>query len=71
MDIPRPVRRPRGEAILPMINVVFLLLIFFLMTAELAPPEPVAVAPRKPSVVLWLAQQFAFFGAGRGILLWR
>lgn len=45
MDIPRPARRPRGEAILPMINVVFLLLIFFLMTAELAPPEPVAITP--------------------------
>ena len=32
--------RRRGEGVLPMINVVFLLLIFFLMTATLAPPEP-------------------------------
>lgn len=44
MDIanPRP-RRPRAESIVPMINVVFLLLIFFLMTSQLAPPEPFEV----------------------------
>ena len=33
----------RGETVVPMINVVFLLLIFFLMVAELAPPDPVEV----------------------------
>ncbi|WP_227362524.1 ExbD/TolR family protein [Sedimentitalea arenosa] len=38
-------RRPRGESIVPMINVVFLLLIFFLMTSTLAPPDPFAVQP--------------------------
>ena len=38
---PRPPRR--GESIVPMINVVFLLQIFFLMVAEIAPPEPFAV----------------------------
>lgn len=37
-------RRPR-ENIVPMINVVFLLLIFFLMTAQIAPPEPFEIAP--------------------------
>ena len=37
--------RPRAESIVPMINVVFLLLIFFLMTATLAPPDPFDVAP--------------------------
>lgn len=36
---PRPPRAPR-EQIVPMINVVFLLLIFFLMAAQIAPPEP-------------------------------
>jgi len=36
-------RRPRAESIVPMINVVFLLLIFFLMTAELAPAPPFEV----------------------------
>ncbi|MFV0332582.1 MAG: ExbD/TolR family protein [Tropicimonas sp.] len=42
MNIRRPRRQPR-ENIVPMINVVFLLLIFFLMTAQIAPPEPFAV----------------------------
>lgn len=40
MDFNDPPRRERGENIVPMINVVFLLLIFFLMTAQIAPPEP-------------------------------
>ncbi len=44
MDITDPSpRRPRAESIVPMINVVFLLLIFFLMTSQLAPPEPFEV----------------------------
>jgi biopolymer transport protein ExbD len=34
-----PRRRPR-ETVVPMINVVFLLLIFFLMTAQIAPAPP-------------------------------
>lgn len=38
-------RASRGENIVPMINVVFLLLIFFLMTASIAPPDPFAVTP--------------------------
>ncbi|MDT0683808.1 biopolymer transporter ExbD [Roseicyclus sp. F158] len=40
-----PVREPERESIIPMINVVFLLLIFFLMTAQIAPPEPFDVTP--------------------------
>ncbi|WP_318246195.1 biopolymer transporter ExbD [Pseudooceanicola nanhaiensis] len=40
-----PPKKDRGESIVPMINVVFLLLIFFLMTSRLAPPEPIEVAP--------------------------
>ncbi len=45
MDFSEPARRPRGESIVPMINVVFLLLIFFLMTSRLAAPEPFEVTP--------------------------
>ncbi len=37
-------RRQRRENVVPMINVVFLLLVFLLMTARIAPPEPFAVA---------------------------
>lgn len=43
MDFAPPKRRPRAESIVPMINVVFLLLIFFLMTAQIAPQEPFEV----------------------------
>jgi biopolymer transport protein ExbD len=41
-----PARKPRmaqDRAIVPMINVVFLLLVFFLMTASLTPPPPMEI----------------------------
>lgn len=50
MDLTEPPRKPRKEAIVPMINVVFLLLIFFLMTSQLAQPEPFKVTPPVSSV---------------------
>lgn len=37
--------RRTSENIVPMINVVFLLLIFFLMSAQIAPPDPFEVSP--------------------------
>ena len=40
-----PPRRTPPESIVPMINVVFLLLIFFLMTAQITPPDPLEVSP--------------------------
>ena len=45
MQFSDPPRRRAAESIIPMINVVFLLLIFFLMTARIAPPEPIAATP--------------------------
>ena len=45
MQFDMPPRRPRGESIIPMINVVFLLLIFFLLTAQIAPSTPFPVTP--------------------------
>ena len=42
---PTTPRKPIRESVVPMINVVFLLLIFFLMSAQIAPPDPVAIAP--------------------------
>lgn len=44
MDMGEPERKPLPESIVPMINVVFLLLVFFLMTATIAPPDPFEVA---------------------------
>ena len=40
MQFSPPRRRRPAEPIVPMINVVFLLLIFFLMSAQIAPPAP-------------------------------
>ncbi|MFT6168094.1 MAG: biopolymer transport protein ExbD [Celeribacter sp.] len=45
MNFAPPQRKPRAESIVPMINVVFLLLIFFLMTSTLSKPEPFDVTP--------------------------
>lgn len=45
MRLARPQRRGVRENTVPMINIVFLLLIFFLMTAQIAPPEPLDVTP--------------------------
>lgn len=38
-------RRERRESIVPMINVVFLLLIFLMLTAEMAPAPPLEISP--------------------------
>jgi biopolymer transport protein ExbD len=43
MQFSAPRRRRPAEPIVPMINVVFLLLIFFLMSAQIAPPAPFEV----------------------------
>ncbi|MBF53764.1 MAG: biopolymer transporter ExbD [Confluentimicrobium sp.] len=42
---PDAARAPTRESTVPMINIVFLLLIFFLITAQIAPPAPFAVTP--------------------------
>lgn len=43
MDFSDPPRRRLTENLLPMINVVFLMLVFFLISARIMPPEPFAV----------------------------
>lgn len=48
-SLPRKPHKHR-ENIVPMINVVFLLLIFFLVSAQIAPPEPFAVIPPKSDI---------------------
>lgn len=45
MDFSSPPRRAAQDSLLPMINVVFLLLVFFLISARMTPPEPFAVTP--------------------------
>lgn len=70
--------RPRGgqdRAIVPMINVVFLLLIFFLMTASLTPAPPLditapeATAPQidpQPGTLYVAADGTVVFAGNRG-----
>ncbi|SFP82374.1 ExbD/TolR family protein [Tranquillimonas alkanivorans] len=45
-----PPRKPAPESVVPMINVVFLLLIFFLMAAQITPPAPFEVEPPEAEV---------------------
>jgi len=45
MRFPAPRSRARQESVVPMINVVFLLLIFFMISSELAPAPPFEVRP--------------------------
>ena len=45
MHIDMPPRRSRSSSIIPMINVVFLLLIFFLLTAQIARQVPFDLTP--------------------------
>ena len=45
MDLGPPPRRATAEPVVAMINVVFLLLCFFMMTATLVRPSPFEVAP--------------------------
>lgn len=75
MRIDPPPRRAPTEAVVPMINVVFLLLIFFLMTATIAPPEPIEVvlpsaggdeAPLSPGALLIGADGTLAWGELRG-----
>lgn len=40
MKIKQPNRRENPENIVPLINIVFLLLIFFMLTARLSPQDP-------------------------------
>ncbi|MGH1331369.1 MAG: ExbD/TolR family protein [Paracoccaceae bacterium] len=43
MDFRAPARKQAPESIVPMINVVFLLLIFFLMTSRIIAPDPLEI----------------------------
>lgn len=66
MDLSEPAKRPRGESIVPMINVVFLLLIFFLMTSQLAAPEPFAVEPPEAVIDAVAEAERILFVSGEG-----
>lgn len=61
-------RRRRGENIVPMINVVFLLLIFFLMTAQIVPPAPFDVTPPRSTAADPAAEPDTLYLSATGAL---
>lgn len=66
MLIEMPPRKPRAETIIPMINVVFLLLIFFMLTAQIAPPEPFEITPPESSAEIPALQQGVLYLSSGG-----
>jgi len=72
MRIYTPPRRHPPQSIVPMINVVFLLLIFFLMTAQIAPPDPIEVQPPSVSQPGGVAEgEFTLYLGADGALAFR
>lgn len=68
MDFSDPPRVRPAENLLPMINVVFLLLIFFLLSARLTPPEPFAVTPPEAQALAEAQGDFVLYiGADAGL----
>ncbi|WP_341213742.1 biopolymer transporter ExbD [uncultured Limimaricola sp.] len=71
MTFDEPPRRPQAESIVPMINVVFLLLIFFLMTAQIAPPEPFEVTPPEAEAEMQATAELVLHLSSKGELAFR
>ncbi len=65
-----PRQRPR-EAVVPMINVVFLLLIFFLMTAAFVPPAPMDVTLPQGAAAAQAGTEDALYLSADGTLAFR
>jgi len=68
MDFSAPKKRQAIEPILPMINVVFLLLVFFLLSSQIAPRAPFAVIPPKLPSGEYLTPEAVLFIAADGQL---
>ena len=71
MDFSGPPRRRTQENLLPMINVVFLLLIFFLISTQMTPPEPFAVSPPQALAEAEALGDFALYLSADGQLGYR
>lgn len=78
MRLPETERAPVGESVVPMINVVFLLLIFFLLAGTLSPRPPFALEPVRttlrppanaPADGLYVSATGSLFFRGRAIAL--
>jgi biopolymer transport protein ExbD len=63
MRLDPPPRRILAEPLLPMINVVFLLLIFFLLVARMTAPQPVPVTAPQADGAAITGKVALFLGA--------
>ncbi|WP_376873792.1 ExbD/TolR family protein [Albirhodobacter sp. R86504] len=63
--------RRGGDTLLPMINVVFLLLIFFLISAEMTPPAPMEVESPEAILAEEANGTFTLFVDAQGALAYR
>ncbi len=66
MKFASPRRRYPAESIVPMINVVFLLLIFFMMSATITPPAPFDLTLPETETEAELAGDKTLYLSGQG-----
>lgn len=66
--VDQPPRRSRVEPLLPMIDVVFFLVVFFMIVSQLATPEPFAVVRPAASGAQETMGEFSLFLSEAGTL---
>lgn len=66
MRLPQPEHKARAEAVVPMINVVFLLLVFFMMTSQIAPPAPIDITPPAADSATPARREYRLFLSAEG-----
>ncbi|OCX65358.1 hypothetical protein BFP70_09840 [Thioclava sp. SK-1] len=66
MQFSSPPRKANSASLLPMINVVFLLLIFFLISAQISPPEPFPTEPPESQAETEADGTFTIFLSAEG-----
>ncbi len=71
MDFSPPPRRPIRDSAVPMINVVFLLLIFFVLTATLAERAPLEVRLPESRAMEEIGGEPALYVRADGRLAWQ
>ncbi|MEM1344541.1 MAG: biopolymer transporter ExbD [Pseudomonadota bacterium] len=70
MNFGRSERYRRVDSIVPMINVVFLLMIFFLLTASIAPPAPFEIETPESRAELRAGQDATLYVSREGRIVY-
>lgn len=71
LRLPPRRRRARPGDVVPMINIVFLLLVFFMLTATIVPPDPLQVTPPEAEAEAGAAREAVLHVAADGGLALR